>query len=804
MKTAQDTTGSSFEPKQASVWAALAYLACTFSLAWPALLGRFLVNANSDQFLAGYAFRQFAATFERANGAIPLWNPYLQGGLPFVGAMHGDTFYPTALLRLIMPVDVAMSWGMIAHFFLCGLATYWFLRIAARMSFFGALVGGVAYMMTGFVSSLLSAGHDGKLFVNALFPVLLIVLTWAIRDGRRWAFGATAVTVGLTLLTPHPQLFEQVMLVAGAWSLYLAFGGPTPLARPDAIRRLGFALAAVAIGVAIGAIQYLPVAEYTPWSPRAEAFTYQTATSYGFPVEELFNTYLPQFSGILDNYWGRNGIHLHSEYVGAGVLVLAGLGFGAATTAARKGFMRFWLWTGIVALFWALGGATPFYRLVYALVPMVKHMRAPSTIFYVTTFAIAIFAAAGAERVLDRRIGRAYLIAWAAAAGLVTLMAVSGGLTSLAHSLVIIPQFADRVDAGASDLKIGAVRSLIFTLLTLGAIVATTAGRLKAWQGGLALVALCAFDLWTVERQYWGSVPSAATAYASDSVTDYLLKAQGDGRALTPSRTLAHLDSSHPVAPNEPNLFGNGLMVHGLRQTFGYHGNQIGRYKLFETDQMILNPSTWALTNTRFLLINNDSLEIPGGKRVLGPVQDAAGTWVTLYELPGDNTFAWVAPAIVKYPADQILQAIAAPNFPAHSVAVVEPSAKVQAVTLSAIPAPLPITVVTTAYSAGKISLTLNAPAPEGSSLVVSENYYPGWVATVDGKAVTPERTDYVLIGVPLPAGARNVDLMFTSSAYETGKMVTLAALTLAVLWWVGGAVADRRAGPLSARNAAA
>ena len=54
---------------------------------------------------------------------------------------------------------------------------------------------------------------------------------------------------------------------------------------------------------------------------------YRVATSYAWNPEELLNVYLPQFSGMLDNYWGRNGIHLHSDYVGVVVLVLAGAAF---------------------------------------------------------------------------------------------------------------------------------------------------------------------------------------------------------------------------------------------------------------------------------------------------------------------------------------------------------------------------------------------------------------------------------------------------------------------------------------------
>jgi uncharacterized membrane protein YfhO len=67
---------------------------------------------------------------------------------------------------------------------------------------------------------------------------------------------------------------------------------------------------------------------------------------------------------------------------------------------------------------------------------------------------------------------------------------------------------------------------------------------------------------------------------------------------------------------------------------------------------------------------------------------------------------------------------------------------------------------------------------------MVSENYYPGWSATVDGKPATIGRADMTLIGVELPAGARNVSLRFASPPYETGKKVTLAALLLALAWW--------------------
>src|SRR5256885_5657622 len=124
-----------------------------------------------------------------------------------------------------------------------------------------------------------------------------------------------------------------MLLTCGAFALLLAFtehatadGAHLRLDRRTAIRRLLFALSAVALGAVIGAVQFLPVREYVPFSPRAGGRDYDYATSFSLPIEEMIDFYLPEFSGILTRYWGRNGIHLHSEYLGAASLFLAGLG----------------------------------------------------------------------------------------------------------------------------------------------------------------------------------------------------------------------------------------------------------------------------------------------------------------------------------------------------------------------------------------------------------------------------------------------------------------------------------------------
>ena len=91
------------------------------------------------------------------------------------------------------------------------------------------------------------------------------------------------------------------------------------------------------------------------------------------------------------------------------------------------------------------------------------------------------------------------------------------------------------------------------------------------------------------------------------------------------------------------------------------------------------------------------------------------------------------------------------------------------------------------------ITLGNRARSEQGSALVVSENYYPGWIAAVDGKPARIGRADYTMIGVELPAGARSIELNFTSPAYEKGKVITWVAIVLGFLMLGAGVWRDRR-----------
>ncbi len=788
-------------PRAPLICAALACIVATLLLAWPALGGAFLVNPHSDQYLAGYAFREFAARSLRMGQGFPLWNSYQFDGMPYVAAMHGDIFYPTFLLRMILPTDIAMTFGFVLHMIGAGFFTFGFLR-AAGVRFQSALVGAVAYLLSGTVASYASPGHDGKLFVSALLPAALWALVRAMRDGRRAAWGLLSLVVGLAVLSPHPQLLQYMLLTIGAYALFLAFrplavtpdtAQPMFVASKPKLVQLVYALGAVLLGAAIGAIQYLPVAEYVAWSPRSGGKSYEYATSFSFPVEETINAYLPQFSGILDNYWGRNGIHWHSEYAGAAALVLALFAFGGGLINRHRAHGWFWISTLVVSLVWAWGSDTPFYQLVYAIVPGAKYFRAPSMMLFVSAFSIAVLAAFGTERVLAGKATVRLAVGWVVFALSVALIATAGGITGFAMSLFGDTR-GDQIAANASNVIVGAWRSALFVALTIGVALATARRQLKTPLAGWLLAAIVSLDLWSVERHYWLFSQRAAVLYADDAVVRYLTA------QTQPARVIA-IPLSGNTAPNDPFLLGDALMHFGIRGVLGYHGNELGRFQeLYGKNdgfQNIANPNFWSLTNARFFYTNAPELPFQGATLVAGPVRNAAGTMTYLYQLPGDHPAAWVAPQIVKLDDASSKATILNPLFDVRRVAIFDSSSHVTARPVSdPLPEVLPVGVRVRRYDPGAIDLTLEGIVPQGSALVVSENFYPGWHAVVDGRDVGVGRVDFTLLGVELPAGAKTVSLRFRSAPYETGKTITQLALVLVVLLTVGGALLDRRRAP--------
>src|SRR3954453_16189905 len=172
---------------------------------------------GQDTIAAGIMFRKFFVEHVRALGRLPLWNPYLFGGVPTVEAGSGGFFYPASILHFLLPLTSALAWKLILHVYLAGVFMYLAAR-AFNSSRMVALFAGSAYMLSANLVSLVWGGQDGKMYVTALFPAALWLLITAI-SRRSWIrFVWLRVVAGL-MAGPHPQPAYYAYLVLAAYAL---------------------------------------------------------------------------------------------------------------------------------------------------------------------------------------------------------------------------------------------------------------------------------------------------------------------------------------------------------------------------------------------------------------------------------------------------------------------------------------------------------------------------------------------------------------------------------------------------------
>jgi len=756
----------SFEPARPDLIAALICVAASLTLLWPLLTGHILFGGQvSDMYIAGYSFRSFGAETFRKTGAIPQWNPYIFGGLPYIAAMHGDVFYPTAWLRWIMPVDLAITYGMVVHLILAGWLTYLFVR-ALGVSWSGAIAAGVAYELSGIVASQMSPGHDGKLFVSALTPLAFWLLLLGVRKQKRWAFGAFAFVVALSVLG-HYHMSYFLLLALGLWTLFLALWDPE---RPMTVRPwkpIAFAAAAVVVGIGIASLQIIPFLQYIPYSPRAEGGPntgWEFATSYAFPPKELFTLLLPEFNGTLDHYWGQNGLKLHTEYIGVLPLLLAAM---AWSDKGRRRIVATFTIGAVVFLLFSFGGYSPLYRLFFHILPYLDKIRAMGMVFYLPAFGIAVLAGIGMDALLTGRVGSKFAIGVAAGIVAFAVLGAVGGLQGLAESLAI-PQRTETVRANAPELRAGALRLLIIAVLSAAAIWLVVEKRVNTLLATALIGVVAVADLWSLNRQFYVFSSRADVLFRDDAITAYLKKVP------LPYRVLDLGSYGHTAL----------LMAYGIPNVLGYHGLELRAYdELGDADngwQNITSPSFDKMLGVRFFILPQKAA-LPGFHEVVPLTTTVYGSPGALYEADSAPPYARVVVVAAKMPDAAQPTMLADERFPVDRAALfsdtssVRPDSIVQPIPKSAVSASV------TTWAPGAMTVALSGADAVPGHLLISENWYPDWHAVVDGKNGIVRRANHSLLSVDLPPGAKSVRLWFDSAAYARGKVLSVISLLAAL-----------------------
>jgi hypothetical protein len=767
-----------YEPRRPTLIATAAFTLWPVLLSLPMLAGMWLANPwSSDQYTAGFSFHAWSAEWFKRSGHLPLWNPEIFGGLPFVAAGSGDIFYPTWLLRFVVPVTTAGNLSFFVHYILAGLFTYLLLR-RLRVGWTGSVIGGLAYELSGLIASYPSPGHDGKLFASTMLPLMLLALVLALRERRWTGYVLLAAATGLTLLG-HFQLAYYSLIAAGLFALYLTFEEAGDSGAGERSLRLGLALMAVLIGFGVAAIQILPFFEYIPFSPRAQGYHgFEGSTSFAIPWDHVPEFFLKNWVGrSWDTYWGSNQLKFHSEYLGLPVVALAALGVAAPERRRQI------LWLGGIGLLFlliSLGAATPFYKVWWALMPLVKKTRAPGMAFYVVALVTALFAGLGVERALKGE-GRRFMKPALILGGIVALLGVTGVFGHIAEALAATKAAAARADQTA--ILWGAVTSGL-ALAATAAVLGPARVRLTPRLGGLALILIIGTDLWLNARQFW--------LYTKPIGRDQLI----DRVAATP------LPYRVFNPPGQGAAYpGSILMAFDIPELFGYHGNELRYYdELWGGKNEWRNLgvlSLWDLWAVRYVILPAGGRtidSIPGFRRVLDSVPTFDGGRANLFERLAPPPYARVVVGAIKTDSATIIPTLVDPRMDFSRIVLFTNDQPVTPESLKEMPAPSPSRAAVTAWQPGRMTVTLDPAPPRPSYLLIAENWYPDWQASADGRPAQVLRGDYSLLTVALPAGAKVVEVTFRSKLYELGRTLTIASLTALLITLLAAVVLPRRA----------
>ncbi|MEW6050198.1 MAG: hypothetical protein AB1644_03950 [Candidatus Zixiibacteriota bacterium] len=731
----------------------------------------------SDQIQAGVFFRSFYVNYFDAHHAVPQWNPYIFGGMPFVDAFHGDIFYPLTFLKFFDNIYRMLGMNLFLHIFLSGIFMYLCAR-QFKLSKVASLLAGVCYMFSGYLVSLVAPGHDGKIFVTTLFPLVILFLDRGFEAKPFLNFTLLGGVIGLIILTPHPQMAYFTLWGVSFYAVYkLGRLYLETTSIPRLIRPALLTAYAVVIGLLISAIQFYPGYNYTTnFSPRADSKKgWDWATSWSMHEEEAFSLLIPEFCGSnvqgdeKNYYWGKNVFKDNSESVGVVALFLGIFGL---TFSRRK---ERWFFGGLAlfALVYALGATTPIFKLFYYLIPKVSSLRAPSMIMFLFLFSISLLAAMGLQHLLDgRRVDDAgrdkkfrYLVlGFPALLLLLALLFSAAGRSMISTWCSLFYSDASRsmVQEGVSKLDLAFINLpsiqagawLSFLFAGLAALCIWLYREGKVGPGILmALVLVPAIDGARFDKRFIGTF-DPIPQWGATPVTQFFKSDPGEYRVMNIITPTADV-----------------LPFHGIEVVAGYHGNQLRWY-----DDLLGGPALTNRLNARFLnlvgtkyLITPPNQSVPAGYFGDKPVTPVA-TFGESQIMRNENAFPRV------YLVDQYH---VIPDRREINTRILTGTENMR--TNAYLEEDPGITIepgMTAADSAWVIdhdidSAVVGVSAAGARLLILADTYYDSWHAYVDNAPVKLLRAYGAFRAVAVPAGNHTVSFRYHSSRYTTGRMIT-------------------------------
>ena len=398
----------------------------------------------TDLVIENYVWKKFVADTVQA-GEIPLWNPYLFAGAPFLAAGQHSAYYPFSILFLVLPLTKAYGWYAVSQLWLAGVLMYVFGRVL-QMRRGSATLAGLVFQGSAFL--VISTAVFPMIIGAAVWlPFLLACIEKIIEDSRvkiAWA-GMGAVALGVQIFAGHIEITYYTLLIMAIYAViriaYSIFNNRAQLrithhASRLVLRPFLWLSGMVLIGLLLGSVQLIPLFEVGQSNFREGSASFAEVQSWAFKPRRLLTLVLPNFYGNpathsyqdvfsgeqvpfaadrygnprTNNEWGFKNYVEGALYLGILPLFLAILGIwgvvkakgrrqkaeDGATHHASRSFHT-WFFVGLSFFSVAFIFGTPLYGLLYYGLPFINQLHTPFRWVFPLTLCVAALAGFGAD-----------------------------------------------------------------------------------------------------------------------------------------------------------------------------------------------------------------------------------------------------------------------------------------------------------------------------------------------------------------------------------------------------------------------
>lgn len=695
--------------------------------------------SDISQFLHPYAV--FAAREIRA-WRLPLWNPYAFAGVPFFAHPHSATLFPLTALAYVLPLTTALTLAAALKLAAAGVAMYWFLRVLS-LTRAAALTGALAFQLSGpMVGWLLWPFSSTLIFLPLLF---------GLAERLRGAGGARpvaliAVTVALDLFAGYPQGAFQDAAAATVWVLMRAVSAGAPIAL--LLRWAG----GVTLGAALAAIQIVPFLEYLRDS-AVFAYRAQWTPTLTIPFRATLTALMPYFFGRGTDYVGDWHLSIVLVFVGVVPLVMLPI---AVIAGRRRPEARFFI--ALATLTAAVSYGMPMVSDIAAL-PVMSLMR-NLVLGHLTVFAVCALAAIAIDEtshLVATRWPAAITKGWA-------ILLVGIGLAAMLN-----------LDE-SRQAKLWPHYAWFVATLTTAAIVVLV--RVRAGAGrrsAIALVVVQAVSALPFVVSY-NPVIDARRFYPTPPLLTRLQSATRDGSRVTltgSTGTVYGLFEMQGFDAMTPRRIEDvvGAIGSGRAMAMGFRDNPLAVHgdEPLSAIKVVRSPA-FDLFGVRYVVVGpREASPRPG--LVLDYDGPDARVWRNDAALP--RAFVVFNARCVDDQAG--LSLIRQGRVPFRDEVLLgdcdDPPITGRSGTGSA---------TIERYDATAVMIAAATDAP--GFLVLTDTWFPGWRARVDGREVPIMRADHAFRAVSLPAGQHRVELVYRPTSLRIGLIITAVAAPLVLV----------------------